>query len=189
MLFSIFFLVGIALIGGILACVNRRGGCTKRSDKNKSDFEDYGLGDFPHQRTPAVAPPMVSNTKPVSPTIPRMNEQGNYYNEDPNYGHYGYQDNSMDYGMQPQQGYYYPQQQQQQQQEYYDDGGYYYDSNTSGTAYSSAPPPMHQQQPQQGYAMANVPQHLNTAPQDVYKPDEVGSPINSNANMAPHHNR
>ncbi|KAG2201645.1 hypothetical protein INT47_003871 [Mucor saturninus] len=180
----------LALIGGVLACVNRRGGCTKRRDKKKSDFEDYGLGDFPHHRTPAIPPPMVAN-KPVSPTIPRMNDQGNYYNDDPNYGHYSYQDNNMDYGMQPQQGYYYPQQQhhQQQQQEYYDDGNYYYDSNTSATAYSSVPP-MHQQQqqPQPGYAMANVPQNHSMTTQDVYKPDEVGSPISTHANV-PHHNR
>lgn len=172
-----------------MACINRRGGFTKKRDKKKSDFEDYGLGDFPHHRTPAVAPPVISN-KPVSPTIPRMNDQGNYYNEDPNYGHYSYQDNNVDYGMQPQQGYYYPQQQQHQpQQEYYDDGGYYYDSNTSATAYSSVPPmQQHQSQAQQGYAVNNVPQQHNMVPQDVYKPDEVGTPVTSNANVV-HHNR
>ena len=192
----IFLLVGIALIGGILACVNRRGGCTKRRETKKSDFEDYGLGDFPHHRATAVAAPVVANnTKPVSPTIPRLNDQGNYYADDGYAGHYGggYVDNNMDYGMQQQHGgYYYPQ--QQQQQEYYDDGNYYYDNNTSATAYSSVPP-MQQHSPamhnnvipggQQGYVMGNVapppqPQH------DIYKPDDVGSPINNSAGNVPH---
>ncbi|GAA5799459.1 hypothetical protein HPULCUR_004874 [Helicostylum pulchrum] len=185
--------LGIALIGGILACVNRRGGCTKKRDNKKSDFEDYGLGDFPHHRTPVVAAPVLPS-KSISPTLPRLNDQGNYYNEDPNYGHYGYQDNNMDYGMQPQQGYYYAQQQQQpqhqQQQEYYDDSGYYYDSNTSATAYSSVAPmqPQHQPQPQQAYMMNNVSaQQHSMTPQDVYKPDEVGSPVRTNNNVV--HNR
>ncbi|GAN07773.1 hypothetical protein MAM1_0175c07277 [Mucor ambiguus] len=187
--------VGIALIGGILACVNRRGGCTKRRDNNKSDFEDYGLGDFPHHRTTAMAAPVIANnTKPVSPTIPRLNDQGNYYADDGYGGHYGggYVDNSMDYGVQQQHGgYYYP---QQQQQEYYDDGNYYYDNNTSATAYSSVPP-MQQHSPamhnnvipggQQGYAMSNVPP--TPTQHDIYKPDDVGSPINNtNVGNVPH---
>ncbi|CAO3619939.1 unnamed protein product [Mucor hiemalis] len=175
--------VGLALIGGVLACINRRGGCTKRRDTKKSEFEDYGLGDFPHHRT-QMAAPVIAN-KPVSPTLPRLNDQGNYYNEDPNYARYGYQDNNVDYGMQPQQGYYYPQ--QHQQQEYYDDGGYYYDSNTSATAYSNVSPM--QPHTQQGYVMNNnVPQTHNMVPQqDVYKPDDVGAPVNtSNANVAHH---
>lgn len=175
--------VGLALIGGILACINRRGGCTKRRDNKKSDFEDYGLGDFPHHRTQMAAPVMAN--KPVSPTLPRLNDQGNYYNEDPNYGRYGYQDNNMDYGMQPQQGYYYPQ--QHQQQEYYDDGGYYYDSNTSATAYSNVSPM--QQHSQQGYMMNNnIPQTHNMVPQqDVYKPDDVGAPVNTGSGNVAHH--
>ncbi|KAG1093142.1 hypothetical protein G6F42_019025 [Rhizopus arrhizus] len=188
--------VGIALIGGILACVNRRGGCTKRRENKKSDFEDYGLGDFPHHRTTAMAAPVIANnTKPVSPTIPRLNDQGNYYADDGYGGHYGggYVDNNMDYGMQQQHGgYYYP---QQQQQDYYDDGNYYYDNNTSATAYSSVPP-MQQHSPamhnnaipggQQGYAMGNVP--ATPAQQhDIYKPDDIGSPINNtNVGNVPH---
>jgi hypothetical protein len=162
--------VGLALIGGVLACVNRRGGCTKRRDQKKNEFEDYGLGDFPHHR-PVASP--VAATKPISPTIPRLNDQGNYYNNEANanYG-YGYQDNGVDYGTQQQQGYYYPQ--QHQQQEYYDDGNYYYDNNTSATAYSAAPPM--QQHQQGGYVMDNnAPQQHNIVPQDVYKPDEVGT--------------
>lgn len=180
------------MIGGILACVNRRGGCTKKRDNKKSDFEDYGLGDFPHHRTPVIAAPVLPS-KPISPTLPRLNDQGNYYNEDPNYGHYGYQDNNMDYGMQPQQGYYYAQQQQQpqhqQQQEYYDDSGYYYDSNTSATAYSSVAPmqpqhqSQHQPQLQQAYMMNNAPTQHSMTSQDVYKPDEVGSPVRTNNNV------
>ncbi|CEP13572.1 hypothetical protein [Parasitella parasitica] len=180
--------VGIALIGGILACINRRGGCTKRRDNKKSDFEDYGLGDFPHHRaTTAVA----NNTKPVSPTLPRLNDQGNYYANENYGGHYSgaYVDNNMDYGMQQQQsGYYYPQ--QTQQQEYYDDGNYYYD-NTSATAYSSMPPmhspAMHNNAipgGQQGYAMGNIPP--SQSQHDMYKPDDVGSPNNNIAGNVPH---
>ena len=155
-----------------MACINRRGGCTKRRDTKKSEFEDYGLGDFPHHRTPvAAAAVATSAAKPISPTLPRLNDQGNYYNENPNYGHYGYQENNMDYGMQPQQGYYYPQQQQHHgQQEYYDDGNYYYDSNTSGTAYSNVSPM--QQHPHTGYVANNT--YPQTTHQDVYKPDDVG---------------
>lgn len=159
------FIVGLALIGGVLACISRRGGCTKRRDTKKQEFEDYGLGDFPHHRNPVTSPP-VPVAKPVSPTIPRLNEQGNYY-DDGNYGgHYGYQDNNMDYGMQQQQGYYYPQ--QHQQQEYYDDGQYYYDNNST-TLYNPVSPMQHQQQ---GYVMNN-----NVPQQDVYnKPDDVVVP-------------
>lgn len=180
-------IVGIALIGGIIACVNRRGGCTKKRDKSKSEFEDYGLGDFPHHR-PAVAAATMAN-KPVSPTIPRLNDQGNYYADDGYGGHYqgGYVDNNMDYGMQQPQGYYYPDQQQQ----YYDDGGYYYDSNTSAT-YSNAP--MQQHSPAM-HAAGVVPmqqQTYNIPPQQqqqqgIYKPDEIGAPVNNNVNVP--HNR
>ncbi|KAI8644933.1 hypothetical protein BD408DRAFT_441264 [Parasitella parasitica] len=187
--------VGIALIGGILTCINRRGGCTKRRDNKKSDFEDYGLGDFPPHRTTAA---VTSNTKPVSPTLPRLNDQGNYYADESYGGHYpgGYVDNNVDYGMQQQQnGYYYPQQ-PQQQNEYYDDGNYYYD-NTSATVYSSVPPvhspaihntAIHNTAKpggQQGYAMGNVPP--NQSQHDIYKPDDIGSPINNSIGNVPHH--
>lgn len=181
--------VGIALIGGIIACINRRGGCTKRTNKNKAEFEDYGLGDFPHHRpspVPAAAaaatavPMSMNNAKPVSPTIPRLNDQGNYYADDGYGGHYGGgYDNNMDYGMQQQpQGYYYPEQQQQQQ--YYDDGSYYYDSNTSATAYSNAP--MQQHSPNMhaaGIAPGQQPYMMNNMPpqQNYYKPDDVGPPV------------
>ncbi|KAI8979328.1 hypothetical protein BDF20DRAFT_497122 [Mycotypha africana] len=196
--------VGIALIVGVLACINRRGGCTKRRD-TKTDFEDYGLGDFPHHRPPVSngaaaavdagagigSASSMANTKHVSPTIPRLNDQGNYYPDDGGYAigtgrgpHYnsGYMD--ADYGIAPAQqqyqgGYYYP---TQQQQEYYGDGGYYYDNNTS-TAYSSVPPmqqhspAMHNVMPhqQQGYAMTSPLYHQQ--PQDIHKPDEIGSAI------------
>ncbi|KAI8988782.1 hypothetical protein BDB01DRAFT_848902 [Pilobolus umbonatus] len=176
--------VGVALIGGILAWINRRGGCAKRSTtKTKADYEDYGLNDFPHHRTQpmaAVPPPMGPI---VSPTLPRLNDQGNYYNESNNYGNgaqYAYQDNTMDYGMQPQhnQGYYYP---QLQQQEYYDDGNYYYDSNVSNnmssTVYSSVSPMQHHVPSPtpvhvQPYMMNNTvpPQHMAS---DIYKPDDT----------------
>lgn len=168
-------IVGIALIGGILAWINRRGGCSQRRDNKKTEFEDYGLGDFPHHRpTPAMAAAAVPVAKPVSPTIPRMNDQGNYYNEDPSYGGQyatGYPDN-MDYGMQQQQqGYYYPQ--QHDQGGYYDEQGYYYENGNNSaamsSAYSSMPPPMHQGQ---GYVMNNANYSPVPANQEVHKPDE-----------------
>lgn len=162
--------MGIALIGGIIAFINRRGGCTKKRDRTKSEFEDYGLGDFPHHRP-------STNTKPlpvVSPTIPRLNDQGNYYVDDGYGGHYngGYVDPNMDYAMQ-QQAYYYPEQQQQQQ--YYNDSGYYYDnSNTSGTYTNVQHSPMQQNSAgvipvQQSYSNMPPPQQQ----QNMYKPDEA----------------
>lgn len=173
-------IVGLALIGGLIAFINRRGGCTKkRGRNNKSDFEDYGLGDFPQHRNPAPAvPTMATANNPISPTLPRLNEQGNYYNDD--YNHYGYRQD--DYGMQPspQGGYYYPQG-HHQQQGYYEDGGYYYDNNSGmapNTAYSSPP---HAQQPynSQDYAMANNMEHspAHQQPQNLYKPDDVAFPV------------
>ncbi|KAG1149576.1 hypothetical protein G6F37_008928 [Rhizopus arrhizus] len=172
--------VGLALIGGLIAFISRRGGCTKkRGRNNKSGFEDYGLGDFPQHRNPApTVPAMATANNPVSPTLPRLNEQGNYYNDD--YNHYGYRQD--DYGMQPspQGGYYYPQG-HHQQQGYYEDGGYYYDNNSGmapNTAYSSPP---HAQQPynSQDYAIANNMEHspAHQQPQNLYKPDDVASPV------------
>ncbi|KAI8386944.1 hypothetical protein BD560DRAFT_383310 [Blakeslea trispora] len=183
--------VGLALLGGVIACINRRGGCTKRQ-KKKNDFEDYGLGDFPHQHKAnmndasagagmataggVTGAAMAMNNKAMSPTVPRLNDQGNYYQDDAyGYNNYGnYYDSSMDYSMQPQQqqgGYYY-----NPQQEYYDDSNaYYYDNSTSTTAYSPQQP-MHHANPipysgvagqHQYNANAHVPQ------QNVHKPDDA----------------
>ncbi|KAG0175472.1 tRNA methyltransferase 44 [Apophysomyces sp. BC1015] len=205
--------VGVALIGGALTFLNRRGGCARRSEKRTADFEDFGLAetDFPHHRSPPMAPSglaaagaggaaaaAVAGTAAAaggakgSPTLPRLNDQGNYY--DPAGHQYvpaSYQPqldmNQAEYGdyapqhpggaggmMAAQQGYYYPQQQhhdggypQQQHHEggYYDEQGYYYDGSTavpSPAGYDHAQQPQHQQ----GYPPA-------PPPGDYYKPDQV----------------
>lgn len=163
--------MGLALIGGALACINRRGGYTKkRRDRTKKpDFEDYGLGDFQQKSAPIM--------KPISPTIPRLNEQGNYYHD--SYQHYGYP--QEDYGVQNQHhgGYYYSQ--PQQQSEYYDDGGYYYDNSADGTptaAYSS--PPTGQSYNAQGYVVnTNMGYPPINQQQNTYKPDDTASPVST----------
>lgn len=149
--------VGLALIGGLLAWINRKGGCTSRSKpKRPADFEDFGLAetDFPHHRSPPMA---AANVAPgmaaagaagaagaaaamASPTIPRLNEQGNYY--DPSTAEYG--TNRIYYEPQltgpPQPDYQYPPHHQQQQyyypQEggYYDEHGYYYENGSTAVS-------------------------------------------------------
>jgi hypothetical protein len=49
-------LVGLALIGGILTWINRKGGCTRRR-KRDADFDDYGLddNDFPARPMQSVS--------------------------------------------------------------------------------------------------------------------------------------
>lgn len=111
--------------------------------------------------------------KHASPTLPKLNEQGNYYRDDYNY--YGY--HQGDYGMQSSQhgAYGYP----QQHPEYYEDGGYYYNSNpemTSTTAYS--PPPIQQfYNPQEYFANNNVGHPSVHQQQNAYKPDDMESPV------------
>lgn len=150
--------VGLALIGGLLAWINRKGGCTSRSKpKRPADFEDFGLAetDFPHHRSPPMA---AANVAPgmaaagaagaagagaaaamASPTIPRLNEQGNYY--DPSTAEYG--TNRIYYEPQltgpPQPDYQYPPHHQQQYyypQEggYYDEHGYYYENGSTAVS-------------------------------------------------------
>lgn len=179
--------MGVALIGGFLAWLNRRGGCTSRSrQKRTTDFEDFGLAesDFPHHRSPpmvafnlaaggagaAAAGAAVAGA--ASPTLPRLNEQGNFYNDPPatEYGtnpHYvpGYQ---QPYGApgapmsptQQQAGYYYP------EGTYYDDHQqqYYYDGST---AVSSQGYEHQQPQPQPMYDAAA----MQSGSSDYYKPD------------------
>ncbi|KAI9268737.1 hypothetical protein BY458DRAFT_533848 [Sporodiniella umbellata] len=145
-------IVGIALIGGILACISRKGGCTKKRKerRKKPDFEEYGLGDSQTQKTA----PMIQ--KPPPPTIPRLNDQGNYYQD--NYQSYNYPQEDYNAHNQQQGGYYYPQlqHQYQHQPDYYNDGGYYYDHNVeaaSPTMYSNSPTNQHYSP--QGYATNN----------------------------------
>lgn len=146
--------MGVALIGGLLTCLNRRRS-NKQKKKRAPDFEDFGLAetDFPHQRSLPTATTSAGAVA-VSPTLPRLNEQGNFYNDSAN-RHYvpSYQPqlNSAQPEYSPpmqhaQQPYYYPP--QQPQEGYYDEHGYYYQ----------------QQQPQGGmYDMS--------AAGDYYKPD------------------
>ncbi|KAI8137437.1 hypothetical protein BJV82DRAFT_674784 [Fennellomyces sp. T-0311] len=133
--FLLTLLVGVALLGGIITWLNRRGGCTRRSTKpNKADYEDFGMSesDYPHHRSPstpvmgaaaaaAVATPAVTHSN-VSPTVPQLNEHGTYYDGHPS-GYY-----HQDMASQQQQGYYYPEQQGMASATgYYDNSGYYYD--------------------------------------------------------------
>ncbi|KAF7726667.1 hypothetical protein EC973_008541 [Apophysomyces ossiformis] len=171
--------VGVALIGGALAYVNRRGGCTSRTDKKQADFEDFGLAerDFPQQPAPQAHRPAAA----VNPTIPRLNEQGTFYNEPPlpplppaGPAEYNHGSHTYVAGYTPQQqpmtqvhqDYYYDSY-APQEGAYYDAGGnhYYYDNSTTTTAvspgYEHAPAGV--QQPQ-GFSQAG-------GPTDYYKPD------------------
>ncbi|KAG0749348.1 hypothetical protein G6F57_001843 [Rhizopus arrhizus] len=128
---------------------------------------DYGLSDFPQQRKPTL----VTN-KHVSPTLPKLNEQGNYYRDDYNY--YGH--HQGDYGMQPSQhgAYGYP----QQHPEYYEDGGYYYDNNPEMTSTAYSPPPIHQFYNSQEYFVNNNMGHPSLyQQQNAYKPDDIETPV------------
>ncbi|KAI9279095.1 hypothetical protein BY458DRAFT_503106 [Sporodiniella umbellata] len=160
----------IALIVGILAFISRRGGCTKRADRNKkSDFDDYGLADFPTHRNPAQeANPATAHN--VSPTIPRLNEQGNYYND--NYNNYNYPQD--EYAIQSQQhgGYYYPQ--QNHQQGYYENEGYYYDGSPGMNSNGGYPLQSHMQQTYnpQSYGVDNGANYVSTQ-QNIHKPDDI----------------
>lgn len=72
-IFSFYFSpVGIALLGGLITFINRRGGCTKKSRKpNKSDYQDFGMSeaDYPHHRD---TPPMSSPVLPTTTTAAAM---------------------------------------------------------------------------------------------------------------------
>lgn len=186
--------MGVALIGGFLAWLNRRGGCTSRSrEKRTTDFEDFGLAetDFPHHRSPPMAASNLAAAGAgagaaaaggaavagaASPTLPRLNEQGNFYNDAPSaeYGtnrHYvpSYQQpygappgGPMSPGQQHQQqpGYYYP------ESGYYDDQQqYYYDGST---AVSSQGYDHQQPQPQHMYDAGSAAAQRGG---DYYKPD------------------
>ncbi|KAI8067526.1 hypothetical protein BC940DRAFT_300948 [Gongronella butleri] len=175
-------IVGLALLGGIVTWLNRRGGCTSKTRKRRpANFDEFGLAerDFPHHRSPAMAnagmaTPQTANKTLVgsaaaaaSPTLPRMNDQGNYYGDYPAHatGYEQYHDG----------GYYYP-----QDGGYYDENGYYYDA---------AGQPIYDQQPQhqqQAYAanpgmMAPLPPtpssgaataHTGSgSPPEIHKPD------------------
>ena len=151
---NIYNIVGLALIGGLLAWLNRRGGCTARNkQKRPTDFEDFGLAetDFPHHRSPPMAAANVAagaaaggaaaaaaaGKTTQSPTVPRLNDQGNFYNDSGRHYYEPQLNHPQEYGAgamsppqhQQQQGYYY--QDQGQGGGYYDEQGYYYDGSTA----------------------------------------------------------
>jgi hypothetical protein len=108
----------------------------------------------------------------VSPTLPKLNEQGNYYRDDYNY--YGH--HQGDYGMQPSQhgAYGYP----QQHPEYYEDDGYYYDNNPQMTSTAYSPPPIHQfYNPQEYFVNNNMGHPSLHQQQNAYKPDDIETPV------------
>ncbi|KAI8332385.1 hypothetical protein BC941DRAFT_516866 [Chlamydoabsidia padenii] len=124
--------VGLALLGGLLSWMNRRGGCTSKTNQRKANYEDFGLAerDFPHHRSPIQQPQMSSSsgfggsTMVASPTLSRLNNQGNYYhNEEPTQYHYYSPHQEMtgyDGGYYDEHGYYYnPHHQQQYYPEVY----------------------------------------------------------------------
>jgi hypothetical protein len=153
--------------------MNRRGGCTSKTNQRKANFEDFGLAerDFPHHRAPAATGNSSSgfggSTVVASPTVPRLNDQGTYYN-DASAKPYQQQ---REYDATYQDAYYYPPQDYPSHTGYegggyYDEHGYYY-----ATGYDPTSP--QQQYQQQHYPPSVPPQSLgatNGAP-DVYKPN------------------
>ncbi|ORX49869.1 hypothetical protein DM01DRAFT_198878 [Hesseltinella vesiculosa] len=167
--------VGLALIGGLIAWLNRRGGCaSRRKPRQNPDFEDFGLqeSDFPHHRSPGMvaaavgSTPSLSGASHPSPTVPRMTDlnngaAGGYYATMPSDYDSGrhFTTGYEDYGNQPQQyhqGYYYP---EPNQPGAYQERYYYENQQPS----SAVLPPAGQ-----GYEAAQ-PAH---SPTDHLKPDE-----------------
>ena len=69
--------MGIALIGGLISWVNRRGGCARRKNNKRSiEYEDFGLADtdFPQNQAPNMA--FAPHSHEVMNPLP---QQGNYY--------------------------------------------------------------------------------------------------------------
>ncbi|ORZ05040.1 hypothetical protein BCR42DRAFT_428577 [Absidia repens] len=185
-----FFVVGLALLGGLLTWLNRRGGCTSKTNQRKANFEDFGLAerDFPHHRSPAMTTntALGGATMVASPTIPQLNDQGNYYNDGSGGKHYQQQQGYEQYHDSG--GYYYPHEGgggydgnngydshgiyeahsgYDANGGYYDEHGYYYDGTTGqsiNTGYEAMPPPSHQQV----YHQQSSP---SMDPQDIHKPN------------------
>lgn len=165
--------VGLALISGIFAWFNRRGGCTRKS-RSKPEFEDYGLADtdFPHNHTPAMQN-MTTTPNVVSPTIPRLNEQGNFYTKEDQQYMAPYQMSEPYPGSPEHQPYYYQGQQQPVHDGgYYDENGYYYESTSPHQPQVVAADyyPIQQQQQQQQYYPQTDQYYANV---NYYKPDQV----------------
>lgn len=169
--------------------IKRRGGCAKRNNKRAEDFEDFGLADtdFPHRRSPAMQSALVTNAAvtPVSPTIPRLNDQGNFYGGSPPTAEDGYSNSGRGFvpPYQPQlegQPYYYQQQQQQQDPTgagYYDDAGYYYEGQQQPMATNNMGNNTSYDMTQQYQPYNNTTEPTYSDPpygtDQYYKPDQV----------------
>jgi hypothetical protein len=196
-----------------LTWINRHGGCAaKRSNQKRSaeEFEDYGLADtdFPHHRqSPAMQNLTIPSTTPimnnaVSPTIPRLNEQGTFYGGEQQQQHQQQQQDIYNsYAYQPQldqpssagisdynnsQPYYYQDPSNAVANTnvvmsggaaaagggYYDEAGYYYDGNQQHQQQQ-----YHLQQPynDQLQHSATYSDHTNVGGEGgyYYKPDQV----------------
>lgn len=183
----------------MLTWINRHGGCARRSNKRSADFEDYGLADtdFPqqHLRSPAMQSVPVTASPAIgaaiTPTIPRLNDQGTFYSNNGSEDIYGnnqhqqfatgypaqmehqpgmvdYTNNGqpmMDYNQQ--QPYYYQQPQDGQMAGgYYDESSYYNNQPApAGQSYDINQQPTYQDQ--SSYHPANM------AGDHYYKPDQV----------------
>lgn len=122
-----FYIVGLALIGGILTWLMRRGGCTSRTNRrNKDGFEhqpdDYTLDMSEPNTSPAVAAAGLTsplhNHQNARPFVPAYAQQDM---------HYDYNDpNGVGAG-----GYYYDERQEQDlgSQKYYNQQPYYQQSS------------------------------------------------------------
>lgn len=125
-------IVGVSLVGGLFVwLLLKRKRNNGKGKKRPTEFEDFGLAesDFPQQQGRPT-------TMMASPTLPRLNDQGNYYAGGGG-PHQAYYDNPA-VQQQQQQAYYYADQQQQPPVGYGGYDGYYYDTST---AVSSTPPP------------------------------------------------
>ncbi|KAL0097356.1 hypothetical protein J3Q64DRAFT_1713002 [Phycomyces blakesleeanus] len=132
--------VGLALIGGLITFLNRRGGCTSRSEKPKSDFKDFEMteNDFPQRRAPTGG---LQGIVPISgsPTVPQLNNQGNFYNDNG----YGQNYSNVQSQSSGQDGYYYDN--YSQGQGYYTDGRYYYENGGNAPVTGYVPQQNYQQ--------------------------------------------
>ncbi|KAI8328402.1 hypothetical protein BD560DRAFT_72693 [Blakeslea trispora] len=78
--------VGVALVGGLISCINRRGGCARRNnDKRSIEYEDFGLADtdFPPRQMPNMqsmtSDHVHTGQRFADATIPQLGPQGNHY--------------------------------------------------------------------------------------------------------------
>lgn len=161
--------MGLALISGFFTWINRRGGC--RKSRSKPEFEDYGLADtdFPHNHSPPMQN-MAPTPNVVSPTIPRLNEQGNFYTKEDQQYIASYQMPEQHPGSSDYQSYYYQGQQQSVHDGgYYNENGYYYESTSPHQPHIAADYYPAQQQQQQHYPQTD--QYYTNV--NYYKPDQV----------------